>query len=56
MFVRNYVFIIALKRLKSIYIFVRGRSRHVDHEFDLDLTYITDRIIGKLAIMNIACT
>ncbi|XP_028408959.1 tensin-3-like isoform X2 [Dendronephthya gigantea] len=24
----------------------RGRSRHVDHEFDLDLTYITDRIIA----------
>ncbi|XP_046860146.1 tensin-1-like isoform X2 [Xenia sp. Carnegie-2017] len=24
----------------------RGRSRHVDQEFDLDLTYITDRIIA----------
>ncbi|EDO45782.1 predicted protein [Nematostella vectensis] len=24
----------------------RGRVRHVDHEFDLDLTYITERIIA----------
>ena len=25
----------------------RNRVRHVDEHFDLDLTYITDRIIGK---------
>lgn len=25
----------------------RNRVRHVDKHFDLDLTYITDRIIGK---------
>lgn len=25
----------------------RNRVRHVDKQFDLDLTYITDRIIGK---------
>lgn len=26
--------------------FFRNRVRHVDEQFDLDLTYITDRIIG----------
>ena len=25
----------------------RGRARHVEDAFDLDLTYVTDRIIGK---------
>ena len=25
----------------------RGRQRYVDDEFDLDLSYITDRVIGK---------
>lgn len=25
----------------------RGRDRYVNEEFDLDLTYITERIIGK---------
>lgn len=24
--------------------------RHVDEQFDLDLTYITDRIIGKIEL------
>ena len=33
--------------LNSYYFtFFRGRTRHVDENFDLDLTYITDRIIG----------
>ena len=26
----------------------RGRNRHMDQGFDLDLTYITERIIGKI--------
>ncbi len=26
----------------------RGRDRYVNDEFDLDLTYITERIIGEL--------
>ncbi len=26
----------------------RGRDRYVNEEFDLDLTYITERIIGEL--------
>ena len=26
--------------------------RHVDEKFDLDLTYITDRIIGMLEFVN----
>ena len=25
----------------------RGRDRYINEEFDLDLTYITERIIGK---------
>ena len=25
----------------------RGRGRYVDEDFDLDLTYITERIIGE---------
>ena len=27
--------------------YYRGRGRYVNEEFDLDLTYITERIIGK---------
>ena len=28
----------------------RGRERFVDEEFDLDLTYITDKIIGRCCV------
>ena len=31
----------------------RGRDRYVNEEFDLDLTYITERIIGKLFCVHI---
>ena len=29
----------------------RGRGRYVDDDFDLDLTYITEKIIGKSRVM-----
>ena len=28
----------------------RGRGRYVDEDFDLDLTYITERIIGECIV------
>ena len=33
--------------------YYRNRVRHVDEHFDLDLTYITDRIIGKIFVDNL---
>lgn len=33
-----------------VFSYYRNRVRHVDEHFDLDLTYITDRIIGKIVV------
>ena len=30
----------------------RGRGRYIDEDFDLDLTYITERIIGKCGVCS----
>ena len=37
-----------------VFSYYRNRVRHVDEHFDLDLTYITDRIIGKIFV-NLHC-
>ena len=33
----------------------RGRGRYVDEDFDLDLTYITERIIGEYIMCLCMC-
>ena len=45
--------LLLLLLLLSMLCFVsRGRQRYVDEEFDLDLSYITDRVIGKLYVIR----
>ena len=40
--IKFYIFDFAM-----IYFCFRGTVSHVDHSSDLELTYVTDRIIGK---------
>ena len=50
-----------IQMLTTYYIIVfpvdvfRGRGRYVDEDFDLDLTYITERIIGECSVCVCVC-